>query len=232
MIKISNAIPRDMTTDCGDCWLLLKLGVSVPSSTAGRAGAGQSTASRGTRQATAHRQRGLRSCARDQARTQGPTVEGGRPAARSSPARPGGGRTRPWRAGRSNSHCPSADGPLKPSPGPLTSGDARLQQAGAVQREAGRGHGGERQQGLRRGGGWAGAGGAGLEHADGRRLLRGRGALSGVLIVRQVDPLAEAGPRGLAGGEVAVRGQQALAEALPAAGSRSPQGSAPTTGGP
>ena len=34
MIKISNAIPRDMTTDGGDCWLLLKLGVSVPSSTA------------------------------------------------------------------------------------------------------------------------------------------------------------------------------------------------------
>lgn len=118
MIKISNAIPRDMTTDCGDCWLLLKLGVSVPSSTAGRAGAGQSTASRGTRQATAHRQRGLRSCPRDQARTQGPTVEGGRPAARSSPARPGGGRTRPWRAGRSNSHCPSADGPPEAQPGP------------------------------------------------------------------------------------------------------------------
>ena len=42
MIKISNAIPRDMTTDGGDCWLLLKLGVSVPSSTA----AGQGPAPR------------------------------------------------------------------------------------------------------------------------------------------------------------------------------------------
>lgn len=37
MIKLSNAIPRDMTTDSGDCWLLLGLGVSVPSSM-GRAG--------------------------------------------------------------------------------------------------------------------------------------------------------------------------------------------------
>ena len=90
MIKISNAIPMDMTTDGSDCWLLLKLGVSVPSSTAGR---------------------GLRNCPRGQPHPQGPTVEGGRPAARSSPAGPGGGRTRPLeRAGLSNSHCCSADG--------------------------------------------------------------------------------------------------------------------------
>ena len=92
-----------------------------------------------------------------------------------------------------------------------------------MQREAGRGHGGERQHRLCHGGCRAGAGRAWLEHADRRHLLRGRGALSGVLIVRQVDPLAQAGPRGLACGEVVVCGQQALTEALPAAGEGSPR---------
>lgn len=47
-----------------------------------------------------------------------------------------------------------------------------------------------------------------------------------------IDPLAEAGPRGLAGGEVVVHGQQALPEALPAAGRGSPPGSAHNTGCP
>lgn len=220
MIKISNAIPRDMTTDGGDCWPLLKLR-EHQCPTAQRAGQGPARAEP------------AQGPARPQLTGRGPEELSPTPAPHLGPHCGGGPASSPELscvAGQQQD--PAFGGQGAQLSLPLTSGGARLQQAGAVRREAGRGHGGERQQGLRCTGSGAGAGGAWLEHADGRRLLGRRGALSGVLIVRQVDPLAEAGPRGLAGGEVAVRGQQALAEALPAAGSRSPRGSAPTTGGP
>lgn len=173
MIKISNAIPRDMTTDSGDCWLPLA-GVSVPSSTA----AGQGPEELHLRPAPLPR---------------APIVEGGQPAALSSPngwaaAGPGLGEG----GALSSSHCRQQKGPLKPSQpatwwgrpspaGQLCSGKA--------------GHGGECQHGLWHGGCRAGTGRAWLEHTDRHCLLGDAGRCLGSLIVRQVDPLAQAGPR-------------------------------------
>ena len=101
-----------------------------------------------------------------------------------------------------------------------------------MQQEAGRGHGGVREHGLCHGHLGVGADGARLDHADRCHHGRGHQGLAGVLVVGKVDPLAKAGARGLAGGEVVVRGQQALPKALPAAGRGSPPGSAHNTGYP
>lgn len=120
--------------------------------------------------------------------------------------------------------------PQKPAQGVLTQGDAGLQQAGAVQREAGCGHRGVGEHRLRHGHGGAGTDGAGRDRADRRHHHRGHGRPAGVLVVRQVHPLAEAGPRRLAGSEVVVHGQQALSQALPAA-ERQPAPRSPPPGG-
>lgn len=86
-----------------------------------------------------------------------------------------------------------------------------------MQWETGCGHGGIGEHRLRHRHSRFGTDRARLDHADRCHHHRGHQRLAGVLVVRQVDLLAKAGPWGLTGGEVVVHGQQTFSEALPTA---------------
>lgn len=65
--------------------------------------------------------------------------------------------------------------------------------------------------------GGVGTDGAWLDHTDRCHHHGGCWQMVGVLVLREVNSFAKAGPWSLTGGEVVVHGQQALSKALPPA---------------